>query len=155
MYKSPIEIIQGELETQFEGEVLKAVQRVGVTVDKEELLKALNHDRNQYEKGYEDGMNANRWIPCSERLPECDNKYGWVSCIVSVIRSHYPTSSYDICDSPYDENIVMHADYHVSQKIWHLDCDEQLNALMDIEDAPLNCDYVVAWMPLPEPYKGE
>lgn len=94
----------------------------------------------------------NGWIPCSERLPECENKYGWVSCIVSVIRSHYPTSTYDICDSPYDENIVMHANYHVSQKIWHLECDEQLNALMDIEDAPLNCDYVIAWQPLPEPY---
>ena len=93
------------------------------------------------------------WIPVSERLPECENKYGWVSCIVSVIRSHYPTSTYDICDSPYDENIVMHANYHVSQKIWHLECDEQLNALMDIEDAPLNGDYVIAWQPLPEPYK--
>ena len=95
----------------------------------------------------------NGWIPVSERLPECENKYGWVSCIVSVIRSHYPTSTYDICDAPYDENIVMHADYNVSQKIWHLECDEQLNALMDIEDAPLNCDYVIAWMPLPAPFK--
>lgn len=92
------------------------------------------------------------WIPVSERLPECENKYGCVSCIVSVIRSHYPTSTYDICDSPYDENIVMHANYNVSQKIWHLESDEQLNALMDIEDTPLNCDYVIAWQPLPEPY---
>lgn len=95
-----------------------------------------------------------KWIPVSERLPECENKYGWVSCIVSVIRSHYPTSTYDICDSPYDENIVMHANYHVSQKIWHLESDEQLNALMDIEDAPLNGDYVIAWQQLPEPYKA-
>lgn len=112
---------------------------------------------NQLTEEYKDvpDINVGKWIPCEERLPECDNKYGWVSCIVSVIRSHYPTSSYDICDSPYDENIVMHADYHVSQKIWHLDCDEQLNALMDIEDSPLNGDYVVAWKPLPEPYKGE
>ena len=92
------------------------------------------------------------WIPCSERLPERENKYGWVSCIVSVIRTHYPTSTYDICDSPYDENIVMHANYDVSQKIWHLECDEQLNALIGIEDAPLNSDYVIAWMPLPEPF---
>ena len=95
-----------------------------------------------------------KWIPVSERLPECENKYGWVSCIVSVIRSHYPISTYDICNSPYDENIVMHANYHVSQKIWHLESDEQLNALMDIEDAPLNGDYVIAWQPLPEPYKA-
>ena len=97
---------------------------------------------------YNDG-----WVPCSERFPECENKYGWVSCIVSVIRSHYPTSTYDICDSPYDENIVMHANYHVSQKIWHLECDEQLNALIDIDNSPLNGDYVIAWQPLPEPYR--
>lgn len=94
----------------------------------------------------------NGWIPCSERLPESE-KNGWVSCIVSVVRSHYPTSTYDICDAPYDESIVMHANYDVSQKIWHLECDEQLNALIDIEDAPLNGDYVVAWMDIPAPYK--
>ena len=47
----------------------------------------------------------------------------------------------------------MHANYHVSQKIWHLESDEQLNALIDIEDAPLNGDYVIAWQPLPQPYK--
>lgn len=105
---------------------------------------------NEFAEEYNNG-----WIPCSERLPECENKYGWVSCIVSVIRSHYPTSTYDICDAPYDENIVMCANYNVSQKIWHLDCDEQLNALIDIEDAPLNCDYVIAWQPLPQPYKEE
>lgn len=111
---------------------------------------------NQVETEYAPDINVGNndgWIPCSERLPESENKYGWVSCIVSVIRTHYPTSSYDICDSPYDENLVMHANYHVPQKIWHLECDEQLNALMDIEDAPLNGDYVIAWQPLPEPYK--
>ena len=101
-----------------------------------------------------EALKEQKWIPVSERLPECENKYGWVSCIVSVIRSYYPTSTYYICDSPYDEDIVMHANYHVSQKIWHLESDEQVNALMDIEDAPLNGDYVIAWQPLPEPYKA-
>lgn len=123
----------------------KELCRICVVDDTIEIVK---EEAEQYNNG---------WIPCSERLPECENKYGWVSCIVSVIRSHYPTSTYDICDSPYDENIVMHANYHVSQKIWHLECDEQLNALMDIEDAPLNGDYVIAWQPLPQPFqpKGE
>ena len=128
----------------------------------EKLIEVLARDtrigRNSCDFAVEDVMNLaeeynNGWIPCSERLPECENKYSWVRCIVSVIRSHYPTSTYDICDAPYDENIVMYANYNVSQKIWHLDCDEQLNALIDIEDAPLNCDYVIAWQPLPEPYK--
>lgn len=55
MYKSPIDIIYGQMETQLEGTVLKAVQNVGVNVDKEELIRALQYDRDQYHKGYSDG----------------------------------------------------------------------------------------------------
>ena len=96
-----------------------------------------------------------KWIPCSERLPKSEDKYGWVECNVTVMRSHWPTSSYDSCDSPYDEYFVTGAMYDTSQKIWHLGEHTQLNALIDIEDSPLNGDCVIAWMPLPEPYKGE
>ena len=55
MYRSPITIIEEEARLQIEGEILKAVQKVGVTVDKEELLKALKYDREQYNEGYEAG----------------------------------------------------------------------------------------------------
>lgn len=59
MYRSPIEKIYGELQTQMvqedENMVMKAVRKVGVNVDKEELIKALQYDRNQYTKGYSDG----------------------------------------------------------------------------------------------------
>lgn len=59
MYASPIEKIYGELQTQMvqedENMVMKAVRKVGVNVDKEELIKALQYDRNQYTKGYSDG----------------------------------------------------------------------------------------------------
>ena len=98
---------------------------------------------------------GNKWIPCSERLPKSEDKYGWVECNVTVMRSHFPTSSYDSCDAPYDEYFVAGAMYDTSQKIWHLGEHTQLNALLNIEDSPLNCDYVIAWQPLPEPYKGE
>lgn len=61
MYKSPIEMIYGELQTQMEQKneemVIKAIREVGVNVDKEELIKALQYDRNQYTKGYKDGKN--------------------------------------------------------------------------------------------------
>ena len=36
-----IQVICGELTTSFENEVMKAVQQVGIHVNKEELLKAL------------------------------------------------------------------------------------------------------------------
>ena len=61
MYKSPIEIIMKEvrqkMDEDFENAVFKAVRKVGINVDKEELLKALIYDRGQYDKGYEDAMN--------------------------------------------------------------------------------------------------
>lgn len=61
MYNSPIEKIYSELQTQMvqedENMVMKAIRKVGVNVDKGELIKALQYDRNQYEKGYEDGKN--------------------------------------------------------------------------------------------------
>ncbi len=55
MYESPVNIIYGEMQTQIEGEAFKAIQNVGIDVNKEELIKALQYDRGQYEKGYSDG----------------------------------------------------------------------------------------------------
>lgn len=57
MYNSPIELFRGDMNVELEGTILKAVANVGVNVNKEELLKALNYDRKQYEKGYQDAMN--------------------------------------------------------------------------------------------------
>lgn len=54
MYQSPIDVIMGQMHMTFENEICKAVQNVGVNVDKEELLKALQYDRGQYQKGYRD-----------------------------------------------------------------------------------------------------
>lgn len=60
MYESPIEMVIGEFQDmiiqQTENQTLKAIQKVGVNVNKEELLKALKYDRNQYEKGHQDGF---------------------------------------------------------------------------------------------------
>ena len=53
-YQSPIEVIMSKMNTSIEGAIYKAVQNVGVNVDKEELLKALRYDRDQYQKGYKD-----------------------------------------------------------------------------------------------------
>ena len=56
MYESPINVYFGEIETQFDGAVFKAVQSVGIDVNKDELIKALAYDREQYERGYNDGL---------------------------------------------------------------------------------------------------
>lgn len=61
MYKPPIEMVMEEvfqkMDEDFENSIFKAIQKVGINVDKEELLKALIYDRGQYDKGYEDAMN--------------------------------------------------------------------------------------------------
>lgn len=75
MYQSPIEIIQDRMRMEVEGEVFKAVQNVGVHVDKDELLKALQYDRGQYTKGYKEGY-AKAIDEFAERLKEnVNNKY--------------------------------------------------------------------------------
>jgi hypothetical protein len=58
MYKSPIEVITEEMKLFYDGDVVRAVQKHDINVDKEELLKALRYDRDQYEKGYADGKRA-------------------------------------------------------------------------------------------------
>ena len=59
MYKSPIELlttdIQYQIEKQQDEEIYKAVLHYIPNIDKEELIKALRYDRNQYDKGYADG----------------------------------------------------------------------------------------------------
>lgn len=63
MYESPISITERLLDEyakmvieRRDNEILAKVQSVvGVDVDKGELLRALQYDRDQYEKGYADG----------------------------------------------------------------------------------------------------
>ena len=81
-YESPIKMIRdavlSEVELDTEKCIMKAVRKYAIDVDKDELLKALKYDRGQYEKGYADGLNANKWIPCS----------GCVDCIHKECEHH-------------------------------------------------------------------
>lgn len=65
MYKPPIEVFT-MIENQIENErnqknekikdaVLSEVLRIGINVDKEQLLRALSNEREQYKAGFEDG----------------------------------------------------------------------------------------------------
>ena len=65
-YEAPIEInIEEDFPdsgsmavSEIENMIFSAVLKVGITVDKEELIKALRYDRGQYDKGYIDGSLA-------------------------------------------------------------------------------------------------
>lgn len=58
MYESPIEIIQKDIVMKQENDIYKAILEQGIVVDKEELIRALQYDRGQYEKGFADGKAA-------------------------------------------------------------------------------------------------
>ncbi len=55
MYESPIDVITQGMQLVVENGIYKAVENYGIHVDKDELLKALRYDRNQYNKGFADG----------------------------------------------------------------------------------------------------
>lgn len=82
-WESPINIITENLRnvmTEFnkfmDNKTMEAIVNVGIDVDKDELIKAIQYDRDQYSKGYHNGYNAgynaNKWISVEERLPNCD-----------------------------------------------------------------------------------
>ena len=128
-YESPIVMyvdkIMQDLEKQTDEDVLNAVIRVGVTVDKDELIKALQYDRDQYEKGYHDGVMTSGWIPCEERLPEEDE---------DVL----------VCFKKAKGLMVVHLAYYWDARgVFWEDCFSRCCKLEE----------VLAWMPLPEPYK--
>jgi len=54
MYESPIEIIERATTFDLDSEIIKAVKSYGINVNKEQLVRALRYDREQYEKGYAD-----------------------------------------------------------------------------------------------------
>ena len=63
MYQSPIEILTNsfikEQAERLDNEILyRATMETGIDIDRDELVKALQYDRNQYEKGYLDGIRA-------------------------------------------------------------------------------------------------
>lgn len=55
-WESPVNIIEKEWETKIEGDIVKAIKSYDIDVNKEELIKALNYDRNQYKAGYKDAL---------------------------------------------------------------------------------------------------
>lgn len=60
MYESPVEVLIQDVKMQVkesvDEQVYQAVVNVGVNVDKKELLRALAYDREQYAKGYAEGL---------------------------------------------------------------------------------------------------
>ena len=98
-----------------------------------------------YEEGYNDGQNnvtqviylEPEWIPCSERLPEANGRY-------------LVTRGLNACGAMWSRvYLINYSDLMgiKSERIWW---DGNVGK-SDFE----RIDDVIAWMPLPEPWKGE
>ena len=83
MYESPVTIYETAMQTimeEREGAIIAKIQSaLGVDVDKGELLRALQYDRDQYHKGYADGKRDAmdelvRCKDCKLALVEADSK---------------------------------------------------------------------------------
>lgn len=77
MYQSPIEMftrtVAPKINKTVDGMILNAVIDAGIHVDRDELIKALAYDRNQYEKGYADGKaDTAEWISVEKYLPSME-----------------------------------------------------------------------------------
>ena len=59
-YENPINVmvnnICSDIQKKEDEYFMECVHKVGVDVNKEELIRALQYDRQQYEKGYKDGF---------------------------------------------------------------------------------------------------
>ena len=86
LYASPIELHIGEpryettvneLFNAVDKFVLKAVQEVGIKVDKEELEKALRYDRYQFHAGYTNGYNEGYHQGYDDGYEDGEPKHGY------------------------------------------------------------------------------
>lgn len=89
-----------------------------------------------------------RWIPCEEKLPK-DLEVVNITWI-----NHRPMTYYaDIKDKPFTATAI-----HYDDKWWWYSpiCEDMLAECGKSECDKMDADIeVTAWMPLPEPYKGE
>ena len=74
-YESPIKVAIGQMRIEQENGIVKAIQEQGITVDKDELIKALQYDRGQYDKGYINGYNRKASDVAEKIFAEIDKRF--------------------------------------------------------------------------------
>ena len=133
-YEPPIlgvinQVVNNIAEQRDNAIMVQIRDQIRVDVDKNELIRALNYDRNQFNEGYRKGYRdakekyeeSDRWIPVSERLPEEMGTY--------LVTLEYKEHGKGITTLWY----------HGKQIGWDLRV----------------ADVVIAWKPLPKPYESE
>lgn len=77
-WESPIQTTLDQMrmahEQSLEVNTIRIIQAYGITVDKDELIKALQYDRNQYDKGFVNGYNKGASDVAREIFEEIEHK---------------------------------------------------------------------------------
>lgn len=85
MYESPVELITKNVEhkiTQQTDDFIMSeiTQQLSVRVDRDELIKAMKYDRQQYDKGFKDASKILRDICSCGRDWKSSSSYDYVFC---------------------------------------------------------------------------
>lgn len=59
LYSDPFHEVATKINNDIEEQIMVEIARVGIDVNKEELVKALQYDRDQYAKGWNDAIRRN------------------------------------------------------------------------------------------------
>ena len=81
------------------------------------------------------------WIDAFEELPKEDEYYS--VCMVEIFNDY-------VFEGLHEEEIVIPAYFMSEEKLWKIDSDFYINALVKPEDKNGSCCYVSHWQPLPE-----
>ena len=111
----------------------------------DQIQKMQDLEQAQLDKAFELGRENAEWIPCSERLPE---KYGWYLCTLKDTRvnTYYWNNKGEWLDNGKKHFFEL---YNISSRY----TGENITA--EQEGSVYWTDWVIAWMPLPEPYREE
>ena len=134
MYESPINVytkVANKVTELKEDYICAQVcEQLGVSVDKDRLMRALLFDRYQYDRGYRDALQELQeyeWIPVERRLPDTE-----INPLTKDFNGYLCTARFG---DDYDLRFYKFGNGH----FWNE------GQIMD--------EYVVAWKPRPDLYK--
>lgn len=130
--------VMSSVEKENERMIYKAVQSVGIDVDKEQLEKALFNAKSFYIDGYKDAKKKYepKWIPTSEREPEEYGEY-----YITWITPSFDHPLIAICEG----EVTWEWDDERNRWKFEWLLEDYIKAYPDVK--------VTAWMPLIEAYK--
>lgn len=140
-------------------ELMEEIKSLSVTVTGTgiEMKEAMKHCRESAMRVIEEQLTVGEWIPVEERLPEDK------TAVLATVRHRRWICDYDLGESEwyehpeYYEVCTVYRDGDEYHKMDDSDYDNisYISVADQEEDIAYPIEEVVAWMPLPEPYKKD